>query len=471
MALKAYPFGEWTPDLASSNSNHLTIARNVRAIANGYAPIKDFQQLAPAMVNGFRGAASFIASDGTTSLIAGDPVNLYRYAAGAWTTLLGTPRTSGRWRFDQFGDNAICADGGRLVSYNLVAGTAAEIASSPANSIDVARLRDFVVALRDDDTVQWSEFNNSSAWGTGLNQADEQPLLGGGRGVAIVGGEYGIVLQKNTIQRMTYTGNPEVIFQFDVISPEVGCMAQGSVANVGRLVFFLSERGFMMCDGQDVTPIADEKFNRWFFSQYSREDIENIWSAVDPRNSLVWWAMAGDPGRMIAYNWVLKRATYVDIPVAGVFTGFTANVSLDAVDAAHPGGVDLVPVSLDDITFQGGNPLLLVSNAANELGVMSGDNLAATVRMPNVEPTQARRSRVRSIRPITDATTATATLDARMRAGDAEGVRTVSAMRLNGKMPVRANGRFVDVEVAIPAGERWDYLQGVEIEFEAGDNR
>src|SRR6185369_15289408 len=110
-------------------------------------------------------------------------------------------------------------------------------------------------------------------------QSDFQPLLDGGPFVRIVGGEYAIVLQKNTIRRVTYVG-PPVIFQFDVISPEVGCLAAGSVANVGRLIFFLSERGFEMCDGETVTPIADEKINRWFFLRFSRSDIGNMWAAI-----------------------------------------------------------------------------------------------------------------------------------------------------------------------------------------------
>jgi hypothetical protein len=54
-----------------------------------------------------------------------------------------------------------------------------------------------------------------------------------------------------------------------VISPEVGCMAAGSVCNIGRLIGFLSERGFMMCDGETVTPIGNTKLNDWFFKTYS----------------------------------------------------------------------------------------------------------------------------------------------------------------------------------------------------------
>jgi hypothetical protein len=72
---------------------------------------------------------------------------------------------------------------------------------------------------------------------------------------------------------------------------------------------------------------------------------------------------------------------------------------------------------------------------------------------------------------VTDAVSATATISSKMRAGDGENVVSCATMRGNGKMPVRANGRYLDVAVAIPAGETWNYLQGCEYEFEPGDGR
>jgi hypothetical protein len=181
--------------------------------------------------------------------------------------------------------------------------------------------------------------------------------------------------------------------------------------------------------------------------------------------------MPGTPGRIILYNWVLKRGAVVEMNVTAMFTGFTSNISLDALDALYPSGLDSIPISLDDASLAGGNPLLLIVNDANTLGTLNGANMAATLRLANVEPTPGRRSRIRTLRPVSDATNATATINARMRAGDAEGVVSASTMRGSGRMPIRSNGRYNDVTLTIPAGEAWSYIQGVELEFEAGDNR
>lgn len=466
--LKQIAFPEWTPDLAN---NVLTQAINVRAIANGYAPIKGFEAITPSIGDEFNGGGAFIDSTGLSTFLGANEEDILEYDGANWNAAGLTLTQEQVNRFAQFGDNVIIAtgDAADLISYDLITDATTTPTDAP-NAIDVAQVRDFVMCITMDNKVRWCQFNNSSVWTLGANQADEQPILSSS-GVRLVGGEYAILLKKQGITRITYVGSVnDTIFQFDEIAPEIGCMAGGSVCNVGRLVFFLSERGFEMCDGESVTPIGDEKFNRWFFGTYSREDIAGIWAAVDPRNSQVLWAMPGTPGRIIIYNWVLKRATVIQCDVKGLFTAYTAATSLDALDAIY-GDLDSVTVSLDDASLQGGSPLLMVANAANALGSLTGDNLEATFEMKNVEPSPGRRSRMRGLRLVSDTPDASATLDSRLAASDAESLRSTGLMRSNGKLPIRANGRYNTLKVTIPAGTRWTYIQGCEFEFEAGDGR
>lgn len=462
--LKAVPLGEWAPDLAPSNNKSLSEAKNVYPIANGYAPVRGFQAATAELGAAVVGGGSFVSSTGVSTLLAATAAKLRKYS-GSWSDVL-VVATAARWYFSQYGDNIIYANGEQLGSYDLIAGTAAVIATAPANAIDVATVKDVVMCLTDDSQAAWSDINDSTNWTTG--QSDTQPLLDGGPGVRIVGGEYGVILQKRAIRRVAYTGVQDLWFQFDVISPEIGCMAAGSVANTGRLIFFLSERGFEMCDGENVYPIADEKFNRWFFATYSRADIANIWSAIDPRNSIVMWAMPG--GAAILYNWVLKRAATLDLDVAALLTGQTTSVSIDAVDALY-GNLDTVPLSLDDASLAGGNPALYVVNSSAVFGTLTGPNLEADITQDNVELSPGRRSRLRSLRLVSDTLSASCQINSKMRAGDAENLVSSASMRTNGKLPIRANGRYFDNRITIPAAETWSYIQACEYEFEIGDGR
>jgi hypothetical protein len=444
----------------------------VLAIASGYGPVKGPQAVTSALNSAFLGGGSFVDSTGSsTLLIADNDFGLRSYDGAGWSDEIFSPGST-RWRFAQFGDNVLLAHGVQVLSFDLLASNYIIPVDGP-DLIDVAQARDFVMGITTDNALQWSQFNDSGRWTTGTNQADKQPSLWG-RLKRIVGGEYVIAITDRSVVRGTYVGvegGLDVIWQFDEISQETGCMAEGSVCNVGRLIFFLSERGFMMCDGNEVVPIADEKFNRWFFSTYSRSDIANIWSAIDPRNSVVLWAMPGTPGKVIAYNWVLKRATTFELSVSGLFAGYTSGTPLDALDAVYPGGIDLLPVSLDDPSLQGGNPILLIVDGDNAVNALTGDSLEPTLRLDNIEPTPGKRSRIRSIRLVSDTTDASATIDARMRVGDAESVTSAASMRSNGKLPIRANGRYNNLTVTIPAGTDWSFIQGCEIEFEAGDGR
>jgi hypothetical protein len=467
---KAVPFGEWLPDIAPSNSNHVIVAWNVYPMANGYAPVGGLETITPTIGEAFLGGGSFASSTGVYTLLAGTASKLRKYASATWSNILTGLTISKRWYFAQFGDNIVYANGGQLGRYQLIPGTAAVIAGAPTNAIDVATVGDFVMAVLDDGNIQWSSFNDCTAWTPGTNQADKQPLLDGGPGVRIVGGQYGIVFQRNCVRRIQYTGQPDIWFQIDKISPEIGCMAGGSVAYTGRLIFFLSERGFEMCDGENVAPIADEKFNRWFFANFSRSDIANMWSAIDPRNAFVMWAVPGNPGLIIVYSWTLKRGTALLVNHSAVFTGLTDVVSIDQLDSIY-GDLDSVPISVDDPSLAGGNPVLMVVDNDYLIGALSGTNLEATIRQNNIELTPGRRSRVRSVRPITDALNASVGINAKMKAGDGESIRTTSEMRSNGKMPIRANGRYLDNILTIPAGETWSYVQGCEYEFEPGDGR
>jgi hypothetical protein len=468
MPSKAYPLPEWLPDQPGSG---LSIARNVRAIANGYAPIGGPQAVTPALSFAFNGGNSFLASDGSSTLLVAGGTHLYRYTGSAWIDVYADGAIVQPWRLAQFGDNVIGANGQLTESYNLLTQAITHPTDAP-NLIDVVQARDFVMGITTDNALQWCQFNNSGVWTTGTNQADKQPSLWG-QLRRLIGGEYIIAITDRSVVRGTYVGvegGLDIIWQFDEISQEIGCMADGSVSNVGRLIFFLSERGFMMCDGNEVLPIADEKFNRWFFSAYSRADIANIWSAIDPRNSEVLWAMPGTPGTIIAYNWVLKRAYTLQLGVTGLMTGYSSATSLDALDAIY-GNLDAIPISLDDPSLQGGNPILLIAGTDNKLYALTGDNLEATLQLDNIEPASGKRSRIREIRLVSDTTTASATIDARMRAGDAENIRSASTMRSNGKLPIRANGRYNTLKVTIPPATDWSYIQGCELEFEAGDAR
>lgn len=468
--LKRLEFGPWEPDKAATST--LRDARNVMPGKDGYYPVSGLSAVTTALPGAFIGGGAFVGFDGTAALLAGTATDLYRYSGTTWTSVY--TGSASRWRFAQFGTLVIAATGGAPVKFDLAGGTAALLGGSPPAASLVATVRDFVVLAGDPaaiQTVTWSGFNDAEGWTGGINQSGDQILPDGGEIMGLAGGEYGLILQRRAIKRLSYVGTP-LVFQIDEISSNVGCMAKGSVAQAGRLVFFLSERGFFYTDGNDTIPIGDEKFNRWFFDRFSRADIESgLTAAVDPRANVVYWTMPGAPGVVLVYHITLQKASYLQLAVKSVFDGFTSNVSLEALDALYPSGIDSIPVSLDDPMFSGGSPLILFATNGDVVATLSGDTLEARVETPRTELEPGKRVRLRSLRPVTDAENCSIVVDIRANSGDEPSTVAASDMRPNGEYPIRANGRHSSVALTIPAATTWTYASGIDAYFETEGGR
>lgn len=467
-------FGPYEPDKPPHMQDGLTDMGNAYAGAAGYRPVGKFQTFTTALPETFYGAAAFVTSDGTGALLGGTTDGIYRYGGSSWTALATGLVPSSRWQFTQFGDLAIAVNGAVTKKIDLITTTIANVPGAPTATC-VTTVRDFVVYGQADGNaamVQWSGFGNQDDNTPGVNQAGFQPMLTGGYVMGIAGGEYGVIVQRSRVVRMSYTGDPDVPFQFDEISANIGAISKGSIAQAGRLIFFLSDRGFMMCDGNDVKPIGFERVDATFFKEFARSTLDQMYAAIDPRKNVVAFSMPGTPGLTLLYNWALDQWAPIRMASIAMFSGFSANLSLDDLDALYPGGVDTIPYSFDDPRFAGGDPLLIAVDQASTLGTLSGDNMAAWFTCPFQEYMPGRAARVRTTRPIGDAVAGLSiTLDARARLGDGEAVTTRGALTASGAMPVRANGRYIAARLDFADGATWSYAQGVEIEVEAGARR
>lgn len=465
-------FGAYSPDNAQFLTDGLSDIVNAYPTANGYAPVGQFEAVTDNLPAKFNGGAAFVDSAETGTLIAGTTSNLYRYAAG-WTSIVSGLALTNRWRFTQFGDVAIAVNGGPTYAVDLLAGTASALDGAPT-ATDVATVRDFVVyggANGNDALVQWSGFNDYTKNTPGRDQAGFQPMLDGGGVQGICGGEYGIIVQRSSVRRMTYTGG-DFVWQFDVIAPEVGAISKGSIAQSGRRVYFLSDRGFMYCDGNNVTPIGAERVDDTFFKSYSRAQLDTMYAAIDPRRTTVAWLVPGSPGKLWVYNWQLDRWTIIALDAIGLFRGFTSSITLEQLNTLYPGGLDTIPFSLDSTRFSGGDPLLLLANAQGAIGALSGSNMAASLTTAYVEYADGRGTRLRAIRPITDATDGiTITMDCRQRLGDITVLTSRSTLMPSGDVPVRASGRYIALTMAMDAGAVWQSVQGVEPIYAVGGGR
>ena len=466
------PFGPFLPDQLPVGADRLMVAENVLPAVDGYRAVGSFASISEALPSAFLGGASFVSTSNTAYLLAGTASTLSRLSGGTWTSLLSGLTITNRWRFAQFGDNAIAVNGGTTYDVDLSAGTAAAIVGAPT-AIDVDVVGPHVVYAQPNGDilrVRWSAFEDYTGNTLGVNQAGDQPMLTGGEVMGIAGGEFGVILQRQRLVRMSLTGDSTAPFQFDEITPNFGCASKGSIAKAGRTVFCLSDRGFIGIDnGQSVRPIGNEKFDTSFREALGEDDFERVWATVDPQRTIVAWGIPGVPGQIWVYNWVLDRASVLKLNHDAIFSGFENSQTLEEVSVTYP-DLDAMPFSLDDPRFQGGAPRLYVVQNG-QVGVLAGAPLVAKIKTAQFPPFGDDLTRLRAVWPDTDAVTGlTVTVEASQRRGDTPNVVTGSNLQDSGRIPLLVRGKNMTLQLEINSTD-WTYANAVTLEASSGGLR
>ena len=461
----------YLPD-QSAQSGALRVCNNTLARIDGYGPLGAFAGFSGALGASFKGGASFIAVDGTSNLLVGTTDGLLKYAGAAWTTLVSGMAVTQQWHFAQFGNYAIGVNGALTKVTDLNTGVTTTLAGAPTGQC-IAIIGDYVVigqTVGDLLGIFTSGAGNHTQWDVVTTTATYQPMLAGGEVMGLAGGEFGVILQRQRLVRMSRTGSADVPFAYDEISTGTGCASKGSVAQIGNRVFFLGDDGFKCCiAGQEpILNIGFEKIDRTFITAVPRDDWGLIYSAIDPQAKTVMWCVPG--GKLWIYNWELDRWTTASPMLQGVFSGFTSSTDLETLAVTYP-DLDAMTISLDDPRWSGGAPRLYAVSAGI-VGTFTGASLTAEFEFSFAELAKGRYARISSVRPVGDAVTGlTLTLDARARLGDAANVRTSTDLRASGVLPLRTSGRYVKPDLMIAAGTVWGYMNALDFEYEAGGER
>jgi hypothetical protein len=476
MATTKLVFGEWMPDQPSI-SGALVDAKNVVSQALGYGP--------------FPTAATFsaAASENLTTLVAGKtPVNATKLFAAGSTKIFDvsgvgaltnvsktggyTPNASNdRFRFTQFGNVIIGTNNSDPIqAYTLGTSTAfADLAAGAPRCKFLTVVRDFVVTAFTTESstvyparVRWSGINDETTWGSSqVTQADFQDIPDGGQIVGIRGGEFGLVLMEKGISRMSYIGTP-FIFQFDNISRGKGCIAAGSIAQVQGVTFFLSDDGFYMCDGQNVTPIGSEKVDRWFFSNADESGFDSMSAAIDPVRKLVIWNFKTTfaQRKLVIYNFNTKKWTYGDAGTDFISDASTSATTLEGLDSISA-SIDALTVSLDSILYMGGKYFLGGTSGAY---VVTYNGANATANIVTGDLNAGGRSVVTLARPLIDGGSATVSVASRTLLSEQPSFGTAVAADSENRVSLRSNGNYHQFQV-IPTGQ-WKTAVGLDVELQ-----
>jgi len=481
MATTKLNFGEWMPDQPSF-TGALVDAKNVVSQAIGYGPFPTAATFSAAAAENLTTLVAGKTPANATKLFASGLTKIYDVSGvGAMTNVSKsggyTPNAfNDRFRFTQFGNVIIGTNNSDpMQAYTLGSSTNfADLAATAPICKYLTVVRDFLVTAYVTDSsvlypsrVRWSGINDETAWGSDqVTQADYQDIADGGQIVGIRGGEFGLVLMEKGITRMSYIGTP-FIFQFDNISRGKGCIAASSIVQVQGITFFLSDDGFYMCDGQNVTPIGAEKVDRWFFNQADESAFDTMSAAVDPVRKLVIWNFKTTfaERKLAIYNFKTQKWTYGDAGTDYISDASTSATTLEGLDSLSS-SIDALTVSLDSILYMGGK-YFLGGTYGNKVMTYNGAN--ATGQIITGDLSTGGRSVVTLARPMIDGGSATVAVASRTLLSEQPTFGTAETADSDNRVSLRSNGNYHQFKV-VPTGT-WKTAVGLDVELQGQGTR
>lgn len=469
-------FGEWLPDQPGL-TGAVKEALNVVPQAVGYGPLRtpvNYSQAASEDINNV--IAGRNPTTGATEVFAGGATKLFKLDSGD-LSLDDVSKSGGyttpaeqKWRFTQFGNVLIAANGDEVLQeWTLGSSSAwADLDAAAPQARYLTVVRDFVVAGYTESTepqkIQWSGINDETQWTpSSTNQSDYQIIPDGGSIQGLTGGEFGLVLMERSLYRMSYVGTPS-IFQFDNISRNLGCFEPNSIVQYQGITYFLSDDGFYACNGTQVVGIGSEKVDRYFFTDVDESYTYKMSATVDPIKNLVIWAYpsAGSNGAvdsLIIYNFETKKWSRAEVSVSFVSQSATPAYTLEALDAF--GTVDSISTSFDSRVWTGGKTQFVGGSGAR-IVTFSGSSLTGTIQTGDIEA-PGQTSTINMTRPLIDGGAADVAVATRNRLVDAVSFGSYTSADSEGRAAFRTTGRYHRLSVQ-PSGS-WTTAIGIDFDL------
>jgi hypothetical protein len=471
-------FGEWLPDQPGV-AGALVEALNVIPQQVGYGPLSAPSEWSNAASESLNQVVSATSTDESNTVFAGGETKLFKLGtnrnltdvskAGGYTT-----PSDQKWRFAQFGNRLIAANGGdRLQGWLLGTSTAfADLGAAAPKSRYVTTVRDFVVAGFNNGTtvypnrVEWCALGDETSWTpSATTQADYQDIPDGGHVKGLTGGEFGLVFMDRAVVRMSYVGSP-LVFQFDTISRGLGCMEAGSVVQYAGSSFFLSDDGFYVCNGQTVQSISVEKIDRWFFNTVDISQLSTMSAAVDPLKNLVIWAFktVDQTTALLIYNFNLSKWSHAEVTLdsiassTAITTSSSSGLTLEQLDAY--GSIDTLPASLDSFGYTVTSNLL-TGTIGTKIAAFSGSNLTASIITPDLSMNDMP-SVVTLVRPVIDSGSCSVQINSRKRLNQqTDFTGSTYSSNSDNRIGLRSAGTYHRLNV-IPSGV-WTSAVGLDV--------
>lgn len=479
------PFGDWLPDQPDYQNPGLIKAEGVYPSAGGYSPFFAASGQGATTTETVLGAEMYLSTASNPQVFGGSSTRLFTLRSGTVTETTGYTAAT-RWQFERFNDLVVAVSIENDPQYLTDVDTDdtwSTLPGTPPRAAQVGKVDDFLVfgdlvdnadggSVTAPNRVRWSAKNSpTTAWVTDRGELsgfrDLDPRYG--RITAIVGGRYGLVFQERAIWRMVFVGAP-IVFEFEPVSIDRGCVASDSAVTIGTDTFYLSQDGFSITNGAGAQPIGNSRVNEWFAENVDETVLSFTHGAVNwPARSIVWAFQTPGASRysyQLIYNFVLDRWSYAVEQLDYLVKFKVSGETLGSLVGTYPTLGDASAFTLGsqewkarDLVFGG----FIESGSGSEFALFTGDTVAATFLTGDTQIEPGWRSEVSGVWPVLETTSGQVKTRVRTRSqqGGADTYTAATMKGADGFCPHKVDGWIHAAEVVVPATTVWNNAQGV----------
>lgn len=456
------PLTGWEPDLDETGPGRVLDVTNVIPTIKGLkgAPSQiDAVAGLSALTVQCRGTAILQNTSGTRRHFAGTQTRLYELQSTAWTSIGGTYTGSSenRWLFDQFGNVSLATNNTEKIQWSTT-GSFTDITAAPTARV-VFTMDNFVMALDTNDPINgdrpdgWacSAYQDYTSWTASVTtQATNGRLIGAG-GPLTAGarlGPYAVAYKATSIFVGSYVGAP-IVWQWERIPGEIGCIGPEAVCDIGGSHIFVGEDNIWRFDGTRPVSIADGVVRDWFFNNSSVTDRFKTICKYDRQNNNVWIFFPSQSvssstvcDQALVYHLPTRKWGKVAIDIEAVVNFSAPGITWDTLTTLSGTWDGLSTIPWDSQTWLAGGRSLAIFNTSHALKAVTGTSNGGTITVGDVgdddDVTMLRRTRLRFSR---EPTSATATGYYKMGEGKSLTTGNTISMRDSG-FDIRQTGRW-----------------------------
>lgn len=405
-----------------------------------------------------RGSAVLTNTAGIRRHFAGTQTDMYELSGTAWVDASRTANYTGssenRWLFDQFGNVALATNDTEKIQWTS-SGVFQDVTAAPIAEV-IFTTDNFVVALNYNHTTfgdvpdgWWcSAYQDYSSWTASVTtQATQGRLIGNG-GPLTAGlrlGPYAVAYKATSLFLGSYVGSP-VVWQWERIPGDVGCIGPEALCDIGGAHIFVGEDNIWLFDGTRPQPLATGQARQWFYDNSAASLRFKTIVKFDRQNNRVWIFYVSASGSALdsalVYHLTTQRWGRANHSIEAAVNFVTPGITWDTLSSLGATWDSLPDVPWDSQLWQAGGRALAIFNVSHHLQILGGASTGGGITTGDFgDDAQVSMLRSSRLRFIQAPTSATSTGSSKMAEGNPLMIAGSSTLA-DGKFDHRQSGRF-----------------------------